>query len=59
MAAAGLKMSYFDPIISKKKSQLFRPRHIGSKICEEGYGVWLSHIYLQVSMAKANSFPVS
>jgi hypothetical protein len=43
MAAAGLKVPYFDPIISKKKPQFFRPWHIASKICEERSGIWFIH----------------
>jgi hypothetical protein len=43
MAAAGLKMPYFDPVISKKKQYFFGPGHIASKICEERSGIWLTH----------------
>jgi hypothetical protein len=43
MAAAGLKMPYFNPIISKKQAQFFRPWHIDSKIGKERSGIWLIH----------------
>jgi len=43
MAAAGLKMPYFDPVISKKKPKFFRPWHIDSEIRKERTGTWLIH----------------
>jgi hypothetical protein len=43
MAAAGLTVSYFDPIVSKKKPYFFPPRRIASKICEERSGTGLTH----------------
>jgi hypothetical protein len=43
MAAAGLKMPYFDPIISKKKPYFFQPGHVDSKIGKERSGVRLIH----------------
>jgi hypothetical protein len=43
MAAAGLKMRYFDPVISKKKPYFFLPWHMASKICKERPGVGFLH----------------
>jgi hypothetical protein len=43
MTAAGLKMPYFDPVISKKKPQFFWPWHIDSKICKERSWIWFNH----------------
>jgi hypothetical protein len=43
MAAAGLKVSYFDPIVSEKKPCLFWLWHIASKIYQERSGTGLIH----------------
>jgi len=43
VAAAGLMMSYFDPIVFEKEPQFSSPRHIGSEVLEERPGTWFIH----------------